>query len=76
MKVIAHRANLYGPNIETENTISSIEECFSKNIDVEIDIPIDSKNFERYSTNHDFYYDKEHTNGSIAYKVISDMGLI
>jgi len=40
-------------------------------IDVEIDIPSDSKNFERYSTNHDFYYDKEHTNGSIAYKVIS-----
>jgi hypothetical protein len=38
MKVIAHRANLYGPNIKTENTISSIEECFSKNIDVEIDI--------------------------------------
>ena len=40
-------------------------------IDVEIEIPTDIKNFERYSTNHDFYYDKEHTNGSIAYKVIS-----
>ena len=40
-------------------------------IDVDIDIPIDSINFERYSTNHDFYYDKEHTNGSIAYKVVS-----
>ena len=40
-------------------------------IDVEIEIPTDTKNFERYSTNHDFYYDKEHTNGSIAYKVIS-----
>ena len=40
-------------------------------IDIGIDIPSDSQNFERYSTNHDFYYDKEHTNGSIAYRVIS-----
>jgi hypothetical protein len=40
-------------------------------IDVEIEIPKDSKNFERFSTNHDFYYDKEHTYGSIAYQVKS-----
>lgn len=40
-------------------------------IDVEIEIPVDSKNFERYSTNHDFYYDNKYTNGSIAYKLIS-----
>lgn len=37
-KIIAHRANLYGPNIEYENKPSSIELALDSGFDVEIDI--------------------------------------
>jgi len=38
MLVISHRANIDGPNEETENTINSIKYCLEKGISVEIDI--------------------------------------
>jgi hypothetical protein len=37
MKVIAHRANLDGPNPQTENTVKAIKECLDFGYDVEID---------------------------------------
>ena len=38
MKIIAHRANIGGPNIKNENQISSIKKCIELGFDVEIDI--------------------------------------
>ena len=38
MKIIAHRANLNGPNLNDENQISSINECIDSGFDVEIDL--------------------------------------
>jgi hypothetical protein len=38
MKVIAHRANLYGPDKKIENTPSQIEQCISQGYDCEIDV--------------------------------------
>ena len=38
MKIIAHRANISGPNISNENKISSIKKCIELGYDVEIDI--------------------------------------
>ena len=38
MKIIAHRANLNGPNINDENQISSINKCIDLGFDVEIDV--------------------------------------
>ena len=38
MKVIAHRANINGPNKEIENKISQIYKCIELGFDVEIDI--------------------------------------
>ena len=38
MKIIAHRANLDGPNSRNENQISSINNCLDLGFDVEIDI--------------------------------------
>ena len=38
MKIIAHRGNLYGPNLETENTIEQAEKCFVFGFAVELDI--------------------------------------
>lgn len=37
-KIIAHRANLNGPNPEIENSVKSVYECFDLNLDVEIDV--------------------------------------
>ena len=37
-KIIAHRANLSGPDEYRENRISAIEECISLGYDVEIDL--------------------------------------
>ena len=36
--IIAHRANLYGPNPNTENTIEAIQDCIKHDIDMELDI--------------------------------------
>ena len=36
MKIIAHRANLNGPNINDENQISSINKCIDLGFDVDI----------------------------------------
>ena len=38
MKIIAHRANIGGPNNQNENKISSIKKCIELGYDVEIDI--------------------------------------
>jgi len=38
MKIIAHRANLEGPNSKNENKISSIKKCIDLGYDVEIDL--------------------------------------
>ena len=38
MKIIAHRANLYGPSPETENTPAAIEKVIEHGFDVEIDL--------------------------------------
>lgn len=44
MKIIAHRANLNGPNSRYENQISSINNCLDLGYDVEIDVRLlDSK---------------------------------
>lgn len=46
MKKISHRGNTNGPDINTENTPEIIQECISKNLDVEIDVRfIDSRLF-------------------------------
>jgi hypothetical protein len=38
MKIISHRANLTGPNPETENNPNQIDFCISLGYDVEIDL--------------------------------------
>lgn len=38
MKIISHRGNLHGPELERENLIPSIENCIALNFDVEIDV--------------------------------------
>ena len=38
MKIIAHRANLNGPNLNVENRISSISNCIDSGFEVEIDV--------------------------------------
>lgn len=40
MKIIAHRANINGPDLETENSISNIRDCIKSGFDVEIDIRV------------------------------------
>jgi glycerophosphoryl diester phosphodiesterase len=45
MIVIAHRANLQGPSPLTENSIESIQECFSYGFHVEIDVWFENGNF-------------------------------
>jgi len=37
-KIIAHRANLYGPDPKRENRIFAIEECMGMGLEVEIDL--------------------------------------
>ena len=44
MKIIAHRANIGGPNIKNENQISSIKKCIELGFDVEIDIRLLKEN--------------------------------
>ena len=38
MKIIAHRANLNGPDLNVENRISSISNCIDSGFEVEIDV--------------------------------------
>lgn len=38
MKIIAHRANLSGPDVKRENRIFAIEECVKYGLGVEIDL--------------------------------------
>ncbi len=37
-RIISHRANLHGPNPNTENTIEAIKECIEAKVDLELDI--------------------------------------
>lgn len=43
MKIIAHRANLNGPNLLRENSPEYIEEALFQGFDVEIDVSYDNK---------------------------------
>lgn len=45
MKVISHRANLFGPNTQRENNPVFIEECLNFGFDVEIDVWFIKNNF-------------------------------
>lgn len=45
MKIIAHRANINGPNHKYENKISNIEKCIEFGWDVEIDIRFINEKF-------------------------------
>tara|TARA_B100000965_G_C19515788_1_gene724160 strand:+ start:650 stop:1117 length:468 start_codon:yes stop_codon:yes gene_type:complete len=45
MKIIAHRANLYGPDPEKENTLNRINECINLGFDVEIDLWLKNNTF-------------------------------
>lgn len=38
MRIISHRANIDGPNIDSENTIKAIENAIALGFDVEIDV--------------------------------------
>ena len=51
MIIIAHRANIEGPNKNSENKINSIRSCIEKGFDVEIDIRL--KNGQLY-LGHDY----------------------
>jgi len=44
IKIISHRANLYGPDSSRENYLKSIKECISLGFDVEIDLRTKGKN--------------------------------
>ena len=52
MKLIAHRANIDGPNPDTENDPKKIQECIEDGYDVEIDVRYDPKT-ERLWLGHD-----------------------
>ena len=42
MKLIAHRGNIIGPNVDDENTIEQIDKCIENGYDVEIDLRYDA----------------------------------
>ena len=44
MRIIAHRANINGPDLERENSISNIRQCINSGFDVEIDIRLIENN--------------------------------
>lgn len=50
MKIIAHRANLTGPELDTENSPRQIEKCIGLGFDVEIDLRIVG---QQYFLGHD-----------------------
>ena len=52
MKLIAHRANINGPNSDTENNPKQIQKCIEDGYDVEIDVRYDPKT-ERLWLGHD-----------------------
>ena len=43
MKLIAHRANINGPDSSTENSPDQIDKCIEQGYDVEVDIRYDPK---------------------------------
>ena len=45
MKIIAHRANINGPNQKCENKINNIKKCIKFGWDVEIDIRVINEEF-------------------------------
>jgi hypothetical protein len=45
MKIIAHRGNLEGPNINTENTVSQILLAIERGFDAEIDLWVENGKF-------------------------------
>ena len=45
MKIIAHRANISGPDCKRENRIFAIEECINLKLDVEIDLRFNQGQF-------------------------------
>jgi len=54
MKIISHRGNVFGPNLETENDPFFIKECIKNyNLDVEIDIWKSDKDSD-FSLGHDY----------------------
>ena len=65
MIYIAHRGNITGKNINTENTVGQINYCLSINLDVEIDIWYYHKNLwlghdePKYKINENFLYNKK-----------------
>ncbi len=52
MKLIAHRANINGPDSSTENSPDQIDKCIEQGYDVEVDIRYDPKT-ERLWLGHD-----------------------
>lgn len=52
MRTIAHRANLHGPDIGTENTWGQIMRAIDAGFDVEVDLWFDENNHE-YFLGHD-----------------------
>lgn len=45
MKIIAHRANIGGPNLNIENSLEQIDKCINLGYDVEIDVRLENKSF-------------------------------
>jgi hypothetical protein len=45
-RIIAHRANLNGPDPKNENSLESIQKCFDAGFDVEIDVWLRTDNGE------------------------------
>ena len=52
MKIIAHRANLFGPMEESENDPLMVDKCIEMGFDVEIDLWFD-KNKQQFLLGHD-----------------------
>jgi hypothetical protein len=50
MKFIAHRGNVRGPNVNSENTVQYIESALAKGFDVELDLWLVN---EKYYLGHD-----------------------
>ena len=50
MRIICHRGNMYGPDINTENNPKQIDFCISKGYDVEIDLWLEGG---KYFLGHD-----------------------
>jgi hypothetical protein len=51
MQILAHRANMDGPNLTTENTVAAVESAFREGFGVETDLRRDPKG--RFYISHD-----------------------